>query len=88
VELEKGERAEPIPLTPKKVAQVLEKSKLQRSGSASARRHTLNRLLADRYFTTPTDASKRSLLRSGEGETVKVHDFVPRRYKVVQEFLR
>ena len=27
------------------------------------------------------------MLRSGEAETVKVHDFVPRRHKVVQELL-
>src|SRR5512136_1168150 len=31
--------------------------------------------------------SKTFMLRSGEVETVKVHDFVPRRYKVVQELL-
>ena len=31
--------------------------------------------------------SKTFMLRSGEVETVKVHDLVPRRYKVVQELL-
>src|ERR1035437_9430924 len=31
--------------------------------------------------------SKTVMLRSGEVETVEVHDFVPRRYEVVQELL-
>jgi hypothetical protein len=31
--------------------------------------------------------SKTFMLRSGEVETVKVHDFVPHHYKVVQELL-
>ena len=31
--------------------------------------------------------SKTIMLRSGEVETVEVHDFVPYRYKVVQELL-
>ncbi len=46
-----------------------------------------NRLLADRFFATLSEAPKTFMLRSGEVETVKVHDFVPHRYKVMQELL-
>ena len=47
-----------------------------------------NRLLADRFFFAAlSKPSKTFMLRSGEVETVKVHDFVPHRYKVMQELL-
>jgi hypothetical protein len=45
------------------------------------------RLLADRFSPLCQKPSKTFMPRSGEVETVKVHDFVPHRYKVVQELL-
>ena len=40
-------------------------------------------------FSSPCQKpSKTFMIRSSEVETVKLHDFVPRRYKVVQELLQ
>jgi len=39
------------------------------------------------FFPPCQKPSKKFMLRSGEVETVKVHYFVPHRYKVVQELL-
>jgi hypothetical protein len=55
--------------------------------SAAAIRRPLNLLLADRFFSSCRKPSKMFMLHSGEVETVKVHDFVPHRYKVLQELL-
>ena len=46
-----------------------------------------NRLLADRFLPSCQKPSKTLTRRSGEVETVKVHDFVPCRHKIVQELL-
>jgi hypothetical protein len=44
-------------------------------------------LLIDTLEPSFQKPSKTFMLRSGKVESVKVHDFVPHRYKVVKEFL-
>ena len=46
-----------------------------------------NRLLADRFFAALSEALEDVYATISEVETVKVHDFVPHHYKVVQELL-
>ena len=46
-----------------------------------------NELLADCFFAAFQKPSKTFMLPSGKVESVKVHDFVPHRHKVVQKFL-
>ena len=58
------------------------------SGSAERRCAVRwSRLLAGHFFVALAEALEDAMQRSGEVETVKVHDFIPHRHKVVQELL-
>ena len=48
----------------------------------------LDKVLGHASVDVDQKPSKTFMLRSGEVETVKVHDFVPHRYKVMQEQLQ
>ena len=49
--------------------------------------HTCQSFNTNNQKSRNDEPSKTFMLRSGEVETVKVHDFVPHRYKVVHELL-
>jgi len=55
--------------------------------AAAAIRRRCHRWSADRFFVACQKPSKRFMLRSGEVETVKVHDFVPGRHEVLDKLL-